>query len=605
MRSADALAAPGAGVAVPQSGPGPDEMAAWLRLAAEEYALGVGPDGAVTIPAEVEEARLFLAQVREGLPALRARGLESRWAALAAALDSAVAVVEVGGPPEALRRAVESAVAHLVEGWGARLVAWPARDPLPGSGRALYGAHCAACHGPSGRGDGALARGLDPAPPDLTDRALAATPPDQTFRVVTYGIPGTAMPAFGDRLSVEERWDVVAYVRSLAGDSVSTLAYVRGRGVRFPEIASLVASSVRKAAAGRSREAERDAIAAYLEFERVEAVLRAREPELVAALERDFLALRGAVAGRPESAAAIADRIHRDLERAERALAAGAPGRWGAAVESWTIIVREGFEAMLIVGALLTFLTRTGHREGRRWLLAGVGWAVAASLVTAVAVEVIFRSRVAPREALEGVTMLLATAVLFSVSYWLASKIEHAAWNRYVTGKVRSALARGGGWALAAAGFLAVYREGFETVLFYKALLGAGRAPDAVAAGFVAGLAALAVLGLLFYRFGVRLPLRPFFAVTSAVLYYMAFVFAGKGVHALQEAGWVSATWIEGAPLWDAVGVYPTVESCAAQGLLVVALLGAVLWVFALRPLRWREPAAAAGPSGGEGSGAR
>ncbi len=555
-------------------------MAALLNLAAEEYGLGVGEDGRVVNRAEYEEADLFLSAVAEALPGLRTGASCAAYAALAARVDSARAVVARAGAPDELRRWTSEAVALLGREWGAELVVWPARAPSWARGRVLYGANCAACHGPTGRGDGPLAGGLAPPPPDFSDPASLAAGPERTFQVISYGIRGRAMAGFQDRLSPEGRWDLVAYVHALAGDSVSPVSYVRGRGVRFPKIHALVESSVRRGLAGDGAAARQDAIDAYLEFERVEGVLRARAADLTSTLERDFLVLRGLVVERPADARPVSERIHTNLARAERAVGSEF-GRWSGVVESMTIILREGFEAMLIVGALLAFLTKAGAIEG------------------------IFHWGPASREALEGITLLLATAVLFSVSYWLVSKIEHAAWDRYLKGKVRTALARGSGAALVSVSFLAVYREGFETVLFYKALLGAGPSGEAVAAGFLVGLLLLFALFVLFYRFGVRIPLRHFFAVTGAVLYYMAFVFAGKGVHALQEAGWLAETWVGSAPYVGWLGLYPTWESLAAQGALVLALGLALLWVFLVKPIRLRSSVGPVAEASRKGSSAR
>lgn len=538
-------------------------------------------------PAEYEEADLFLAAVAEALPALRGSGSPAAWASLKERVDSARAVAGRAAAPEEFRRWVDEAVAILSRQWGARPFVWPARDPSLALGRRLYEAHCASCHGVEGRGDGPLAPGLEPPAANLSDPALLGSGPDRTFQVISYGIRGTAMAGWRDRLTPEERWDLTAYVRGLAGDSVSTMTYVRGRGVQFPKIHAGVERSVQRGLSGEGAAAAEEALQAYLEFEKVEGVVRAREPGLTRSLERDFLALRGLVRDRPRDATAVSVRLRSNLERAERALSSE-PGRWTGVLESMTIIVREGFEAILIVGALLAVLTKSGHRDRRRSVLRGVLVAVGASLVTAVAVEGIFHWGTASREALEGITLLLATVVLFTVSYWLVSKVEHAAWDRYIRGKVRSALSRGSGWALASVGFLAVYREGFETVLFYKALLGAGPSREAVLGGFVVGCLVLASLFLLLYRFGVRIPLRPFFAVTSAVLYYMAFAFVGKGVHALQEARWLPATWVSGMPYLDWLGVYPTTESLVAQAVLVFALGFALFWIFAARPLLHR-----------------
>jgi high-affinity iron transporter len=202
------------------------------------------------------------------------------------------------------------------------------------------------------------------------------------------------------------------------------------------------------------------------------------------------------------------------------------------------------------------------------------------------------------REALEGVTLLVATAVLFYVSYWLLSKIEVAKWNAFVKGRLEGALSTGSSWALASVAFLAVYREGFETILFYKALLtsagsGAGGTP-AVAAGVLLGAVALVVVYVAISRFGVKIPLRPFFAVTSAMLYYMAFVFAGKGIAALQEGGLVQMTVLEWAPRIPVLGIYPTAESLALQGLLVALVVFAVAW---LQRRRFTAPAEGRRPS--------
>ena len=203
--------------------------------------------------------------------------------------------------------------------------------------------------------------------------------------------------------------------------------------------------------------------------------------------------------------------------------------------------------------------------------------------MTAVAIEMLFHITPGQREALEGGTMLAAAAVLFYVSYWLLSKIEVAKWNAFVKGRLEGALSTGSSITLASVSFLAVYREGFETILFYKALLtsagGGGGGAVAVAAGMALGAVGLVGVYLAINRFGLKIPLRPFFAVTSAMLYYMAFVFAGKGVAAFQEGGLIGTTVLEWAPRIPVFGIYPTAESLALQGVLVVLLIFAIVWL--------------------------
>jgi high-affinity iron transporter len=188
----------------------------------------------------------------------------------------------------------------------------------------------------------------------------------------------------------------------------------------------------------------------------------------------------------------------------------------------------------------------------------------------------------ASREFIEGATLLVAVAVLFSVSYWLISKVEAAKWQQFIREKVNTALEHGGGRALAFVAFLAVYREGAETALFYQALFNEG--PHVVlpiSLGIIVGFAALGVIFTLFYRFGVRIPLRPFFSVTSVLLYYMAFVFTGKGIRELQEGDIISLSAIRGFPHVEWLGLYPSWEGVLAQ----LALL--LLFAFALLKTFW------------------
>jgi high-affinity iron transporter len=255
---------------------------------------------------------------------------------------------------------------------------------------------------------------------------------------------------------------------------------------------------------------------------------------------------------------------------------------WAAFLQSFLIILREGLEAILVIGAVVAFLIKTGHRDRLRSIWLGCALALVASAVTAVVLQTALRAMPASREILEGATMLVAVAVLFSVSYWLISKVEAAKWKRFINDKVTAALEHGGSRALATVAFLAVYREGAETALFYQALFNEGTsALLPLVLGMLVGFAVLAVVFTLIYRFGIRIPLRPFFAVTSGLLYLMAFVFMGKGLRELQEGNAMSITALPGFPHVDVLGIYPTVETLLGQLLLVL------LFVFALAKTFW------------------
>jgi high-affinity iron transporter len=259
--------------------------------------------------------------------------------------------------------------------------------------------------------------------------------------------------------------------------------------------------------------------------------------------------------------------------------------------QSFILLLREGLEAILVVGALITFLVKTGAGDRRRDIHVGVGAAIGVSLFTAFLIETVFRLSQARQELLEGFTMVAAAVMLFYVSYWLLTKVEVAKWNAFMKTQIRNALSSGSAFALASVAFLAVYREGFETVLFYKALMVSGGAGSLfpILAGLALGSLVLVVVYVAINRFGVRLPLRPFFTITSTFLYYMAFVFAGKAVAELQEGGLIGTTRVLWAPRIPALGIYPTVESLLAQATLILLAIVAVAWIFLIAPARERR----------------
>lgn len=448
-------------------------------------------------------------------------------------------------------------------------------------GEGIYALGCASCHGTSGGGDGPLARGLSVAPPALRDLAVSGRFSDaELAELIAHGRRGTPMPAFARLADSQSVMRVVAFVRTLAMSEQAGADGSTAAGLAFATVRARLDSAVTHRSAD-------EAFDAYLAFEQVETDVRARNAPLAGELEDAFanLRTRAAAGAQPAELAGIHEQLLAGLERAEREVA-DKDSRANLFFESLGITLREGFEAILIIGALMAFLAKAGAVERRRDVAWGAWLAVLASLLTFAGVELLFEVTSNQREALEGWTMLLATLVLFYVSYWLLSKVEADKWNSFVRDKVKSALSSGSRWALAGVAFLAVYREGFETILFYKALLTSGNTGGAVAvvAGLAIGCAGLVVIYLAINLFGMRLPLRPFFAVTGGLLYYMAFVFAGKGVAELQNAGVVGMRPVEWGPRIPALGMYPTAQSMWAQGILLALAGVAVVWAVNRRP---------------------
>lgn len=317
--------------------------------------------------------------------------------------------------------------------------------------------------------------------------------------------------------------------------------------------------------------------------------LRSIDLDLYGRLEGNLLELRGLMrSGVPPSQVQNkAGLVHNDIEAARSTIAASMSRASTLAgfFESFVLIVREGFEAILIVGAVLAYLNRTGHEDRTKHVYQGALAGIGASLLTAVALQWIFSVGIVGQELLEGITALLAVAVLFYISHWLIGKVQHQRWERFLHEKVQSALTSGSSWTLGSVAFLAVYREGFETVLFYKALTGFYPGQLwALVAGFAVGLVVLALIYGAFHLFQVRIPLRPFFLVTSLLLYYLAFSFAGKGVRALQEAGVVDVTAVAGAPTVSLMGIFPTVETLTVQAILMALFVAGIAYTFVLQP---------------------
>jgi high-affinity iron transporter len=452
-------------------------------------------------------------------------------------------------------------------------------------GEGLYTQRCASCHGVAGAGDGTLARSLTRLPPEIGTVAWQIEHSDEQLgQVVRDGIAGTSMPPARE-LSDSQVKSVVAYVRTLPmkDRSNGTIASADSTGAQSVSrtVVALLEQSLSAAKSGRPSDAADKASDAYMAFEPIESPARAKNPGLVASMERIFTDFRAAIRGNDvRGAERLRDAIEAGLPEVV-ALTEPAGSGWEAFWQSFLIILREGFEAILVVGAVVAFLIKTGHRERLRSIWVGVAYALLASAATAVVLKTVLAAMPASREIIEGLTLLVAVGVLFSVSYWLISKVEAAKWQQFIKEKVNNALEHGGGRALTFVAFLAVYREGAETALFYQALFNEGpNVAFPLSMGIVAGFAALAVIFTLFYRFGVRIPLRPFFSVTSVLLYFMAFVFTGKGVRELQEGNALPLTAIPGFPHSEFFGIYPSWQGVLAQLALLILFAFAVLKTF-------------------------
>ena len=282
---------------------------------------------------------------------------------------------------------------------------------------------------------------------------------------------------------------------ALASSSSDQFAEVRAR---VAEARGLVDEAVAAAAAGDREQAYALARTAYLDhFELAEVPLRLRDPNLVLDLEFSFAAFRNGIRdGAPMSEiTSSAAEIRSGLLDVDRTLAAkgfAAPAL--AFTFAFVILFREGVEVVLLLAILLGALS-AGRASGyRKPLAAGVIAALAATALTWVLATLVLEIAPVQRELLEGVTASLAVGVLFVVSFWLVSRLDHKHWLEFMRARVASAIAAGSALAFAGLGFTAVYREGFETVLFYQALsIFAKGLGLYVALGFATAVVALGV----------------------------------------------------------------------------------------------------------------
>jgi high-affinity iron transporter len=247
---------------------------------------------------------------------------------------------------------------------------------------------------------------------------------------------------------------------------------------------------------------------------------------------------------------------------------------------SFLLITREGVEAILIVGAIIAYLIKSGNKDKVRSVYIGSVIALGASVVMAfILTAILDASSGQNQEIIEGVTMFVAVIVLFYVSNWMVSKAEAAAWSTYIEGKVQSSISRGSTFSLAFAAFLAVFREGAEVILFYQAMIPQYQAQSSMLwAGLAVGCVGLVVIFILIRVLSLRLPLKPFFLGTSILLAVMSITFVGSGVMELHEGGVVGATLVPGlspANSIDILGVYPYFETLIPQLVFLLITVGA------------------------------
>lgn len=588
-----------------------------IDYVAVDYA-GAVVDGQVSNEGEYKEMVEFTATIRERVDGLPARAGREQLTEQSQLLETAVS-----------QQADATKIAQIAHGLGNQLLATypvpiaPKAVPDLARGAALYQEQCVACHGVTGHGDGPAAAQLDPPPIAFTDADRARSRSLYSlYEAISQGVGGTAMPGF-PALSPEDRWALSFYIGTLAYPPTAREEGARlwqqdpSLRSRIPNLESLVRQTENELSndlgptraqavlsylratpavlagetgvalarsrlhqsmaayeSGNTQEAARLALSAYLDgIEPIEPRLAARDAKLMTRVEGVMAEFRARL-GRGATPAEMKEQLataEEALSSASEVLDRSNSDAATTFIASFTILVREGLEALLLVVAIVAFLRKSGRQELMPYVHGGWISALAAGGVTWLAARYLIDISGASRELTEGYASLFAAFVLLTVGLWMHQKSVAGHWQRYLQSNLSGILQGRSAWLLAGLAFLMVYREVFETILFYAALSGEGNGA-ALLGGLVAGAAVLALISTALLKFSARLPIGKFFSVSSILIAVLAVVLAGKGAEALQEAGVLSVRTLP-LPRIELVGLFPSVQTVLLQGIVALAAI--------------------------------
>jgi high-affinity iron transporter len=601
-----------------------DVQTAWrlLDYVAVDYR-GAVADGRITSAQEYAEMVEFSSTVEAKIAILPAKPGRTALVAAASALRN---LIVRKASPDDVATTARALSGQLLAVYPVPLAPTGAPDVKRGAG--LYAQNCASCHGLNGDGRGPDAAKLDPPPIAFLDASRARErSPFALYQVISQGLDGTSMRGFSE-LSSEDRWALAFFAsrfaftdsengeklwKSDAGlhNSIPNLTALAGltpdalgRQIGQPRADAVLAylrahpealtkasagslsvahdrlrASVAAYEAGDRESAKKLALSAYLDgFEPVEPALAVRDGTLMSRIEAEMGNLRAAI-GRGAPVTEVKDRVailDALFSDAEEVLSPDAASTASTFIGAFTILLREGLEALLIVVAMIAFLRKADRGEMVRhvhsgWVAAliagGITWAIATFFISVTG---------ASRELTEGFGSLFAAVVLLSVGIWMHGKSQAGEWQRYLSETLGKALSRSSAWFLFGLAFIAVYREVFETILFYAALTAQGSSA-VILAGAGSATVLLGIIAWVMLRFSAKLPVSAFFKYSSALIAVLAVVLAGKGVAALQEAGLIDIAPLVQIPRIPVLGVFPTWESVGAQ-LLTLGVVAVGAW---------------------------
>jgi high-affinity iron transporter len=496
-------------------------------------------------------------------------------------------------------------------------------------GKNIFNNRCSQCHGKEGQGVPELEKTMNPPPANLRspdgEKTQTAFSINNTLRT---GIPNTAMLPFDSSLTTEELWNVSFYVMSLPQsknpelkpsqdlelsvedlanltdyelkktikqNSPQTLAHIRTNSLFLKTLPLTLNQKTNIPLLGITKAQKKISylqknldslnnltikstlIDAYLEgFEESETSLAIKNRKLCAQIEKSFIKIRSLPPKSPEFKESLKD-ISDYLKKARTTLTdvTKKPGlAWDEFIASLTIILREGIEAFLIIAALLALINSSKNTRARKFIHASWISALFAGALSYLIFFFILSVSGATRELIEAVSTGVAVALLFYTGYWLLSQSERMAWGGLIKNKAKAAIIDKKLWTIFWLGFVAVYRETAETILFYQALLSTATNKIMIMNGFFVGIAILIMTCVSIQKFQVKIPLKKFFKTTGVMMFIISVILSGKATYEAIEAGYLNHTYIEWLPNLAFLGIYPIKETIMVQlTLLVVATL--------------------------------
>ena len=515
----------------------------------------------------------------------------------------------------------QSAKADVIRVTGMQVA--PVQWPNLKRAEVLFAQNCATCHGVTGHGDGVAAAHLNPPPANFHSQKMKELSPFKAFNAIRVGVPGTPMVAWNS-LTDQNVWDLSFYVLSLrhgvpeksSGDSTQlllasthsdlelmtslpgsekekkkALTFLRtqsgndGDGGSLGIARASLKDSDRDFKSGDLDSAKANALKAYLEgVEPAEPKLRANDPAFTAELEEKMAAVRGAIEARKSYGefSSVLTIANQSLDQADLLLAHKASSPGLVFMISAGILLREGFEAVLILVALLAVIRKSGARRAELWVHGGWITALCCGVLAWIFSGWLMGISGAQRELMEAFTSIFAVLVLLYMGFWLHSKTEIGRWTAFIDTQVKTALEGSNLIGLATISFMAVFREAFETVLFLRAvwLDGGDAEKNAMLAGVFGSLVFIFICSWILLKTSAKIPLRKVFSASSILMILLSVILAGKGIHSLQETGWSPVT-ATAFIRWEVLGIYPTLQTLVVQAVVLALAVG--LWFYGKR----------------------